>query len=136
MKEASARSRFVYALLITAVIALGLATRAKSMQSFLPSFLSEYAGDTLYALMVFFGLGCLFPKRSTWRVAAMAFGLCLCLEGSQLYHAPWLDALRQTRWGGLILGFGFLWSDLFCYAVGAGCGVGVEVLLRYFSKQK
>jgi hypothetical protein len=129
-KGQSLRLRWENLFLDFYIIALGLATRAKSMQSFLPSFLSEYAGDTLYALMVFFGLGCLFPKRSTWRVAAMAFGLCLCLEGSQLYHAPWIDALRHTRWGGLILGFGFLWSDLFCYAVGVALGVVLERLFR------
>ncbi|MCY7330065.1 MAG: DUF2809 domain-containing protein [Saprospiraceae bacterium] len=37
----------------------------------------------------------------------------------QLYHAPWMDGLRVTRLGGLILGFGCLWSDLGCYTLGA-----------------
>jgi hypothetical protein len=26
----------------------------------------------------------------------------------QLYHAPWIDSIRQTTLGGLILGFGFI----------------------------
>ncbi len=44
--------------------------------------------------------------------------LTVTVELSQLYHAPWIDSIRQTTLGGLILGFGFLWSDLACYALG------------------
>ncbi len=44
----------------------------------------------------------------------------------QLYHAPWIDSIRQTTLGGLILGFGFLCSDLACYALGVLLGVLIE----------
>ena len=40
------------------------------------------------------------------------------IELSQLYHALWIDAIRNTTLGGLIIGFGFLWSDLVCYTIG------------------
>ncbi len=56
----------------------------------------------------------------------MAFSVAI--ELSQLYHAPWIDSIRQTTLGGLILGFGFLWSDLACYAVGVVLGVLVDVI--------
>ena len=125
------RSRAVYTALIIAVIILGLASRAKTIQPPLPPFISEYAGDTLWALMAFLGFGFLFPKLSTWRVAAVAFSFAVCIELSQLYHAPWIEALRHTRLGGLILGFGFLWSDLICYAVGILCGIGLELMLSH-----
>lgn len=127
MLEAKHRSRVVYVLLIAIVIALGLASRSKSLEPFFPFLIREYAGDTLYALMMFLGVGFLFPRLSTWRVAALAFGVSVFIECSQLYYAPWLDAIRQTRLGGLILGFGFLWSDLLCYAVGVGVGVMLEL---------
>ena len=130
MNQSQARSRFVYALLIFAVILLGLASRAQSVQPHLPQVIREYAGDTLWALTAFLGIGFLCPKLSTWRVAALAVGFALLIECSQLYHAPWIDALRHTRIGGLILGFGFLWSDLVCYAVGVACGVGLELISR------
>ena len=55
---------------------------------------------------------------------AMAFSVAV--ELSQLYHAPWIDSIRHTTLGGLILGFGFVWSDLVCYALGVGLGVLVE----------
>ncbi len=56
----------------------------------------------------------------------MAFSVAI--ELSQLYHASWIDSIRQTTLGGLILGFGFLWSDLACYAVGVVLGVLVDVI--------
>ena len=52
----------------------------------------------------------------------------VAVEVSQLYHAPWIDSIRHTTLGGLILGFDFLWSDLVCYAVGVGLGVLVDVI--------
>ena len=130
------RSRAAYTALIIAVIILGLASRAKTIQPPLPPFISEYAGDTLWALMVFFGFGFLFPKLSTWRVAAVASGFAVCIELSQLYHALWIDAMRHTRLGGLVLGFGFLWSDLVCYLVGVLCGIGLELALGLAKARK
>ena len=51
-------------------------------------------------------------------------------ETSQLYHAPWIDRIRATTLGGLVLGFGFLWSDIACYTVGVACAMCVDLLLR------
>lgn len=129
--DAQARSRLVYALLFALVITLGLASRAKPVQPYLPQFINDYAGDTLWALMAFLGIGFLWPKLSTGWVAAFAFGFALLIEGSQLSRAPWLEALRHTRFGGLVLGYGFLWSDLVCYAAGVVIGAGLEWLLRH-----
>jgi len=71
-------------------------------------------------------VGSLFPRFSIWRVAAAAGLFSLIIEISQLYHAPWIDYFRRLRLGGLILGFGFLWSDLICYFVGIGIGALLE----------
>lgn len=59
-----------------------------------------------------------FSKAALWKLALFAYGLGVVNELLQLYHAPWIEAIRQTRIGGLLLGFGFLWSDIICYAVG------------------
>jgi hypothetical protein len=48
---------------------------------------------------------------------------------SQLYHAPWIDSNRGTTLGALVLGHGFVWSDLACYAVGVGLGASIEFRL-------
>jgi len=88
---------------------------------------AAYAGDTLWALAEFLGIGLVMPRAPTRTIACLAMSFSLAIEISQLYHAPWIDSIRQTTLGGLILGFGFLWSDLACYAVGVGLGVIIEI---------
>ena len=95
----------------------------------LPDFVAAYAGDTLWALAAFLGFGLILPRASTWRVALLAMSFSAMIEVSQLYHAPWIDSIRGTTLGGLVLGYGFVWSDLACYAVGVGLGVLVEFWL-------
>ncbi len=121
------RSRLVYLVLFFIVIALGLASRSKSLP--MPSLIAAYGGDTLWALMAFLGLGFLFPSLSTARLAALALGFSFLIEVSQLYQAPWINALRDTRPGALILGHGFLWSDLVCYTAGVVLGALLEKIL-------
>jgi hypothetical protein len=87
---------------------------------------SAYAGDTLWALAAFLGLGLLLRRRSTGFVAVAALAFSALIESSQLYHAPWIDAVRRLPLGALILGWGFLWSDLACYALGVALGVALE----------
>jgi hypothetical protein len=118
------RRPLVWLALIACIIALGLGSRR--FGQFLPSFVASYAGDTLWALMAFLGIGLILPRVSTWRVAALAMSFSVMIEVSQLYHAPWIDSIRGTTFGALVLGHGFLWSDLACYGVGVGLGVLVE----------
>jgi glycopeptide antibiotics resistance protein len=83
--------------------------------------------------MVFLLLGLLFTKKSTAWVAVAALLFSFGIELSQLYHSSWIDALRSYPLGGLILGFGFLWSDLLCYTMGVGFGYVME---KVFLKMK
>jgi hypothetical protein len=122
------RSRLVYGVALVLVIAAGLGSRVFGRS--LPSFVATYAGDTLYATMVFVVLGILAPRWSTARLALTALACSCAIEVSQLYHAPWIDAMRRTLPGALVLGYGFLWSDLACYAVGVALGAGVEAAAR------
>jgi hypothetical protein len=121
------RSRIQYLISSVVVICLGLASRRYADR--LPQAVASYAGDTLWALTAFLLLGILFPRWTTLRVALAAMLLAVSVELSQFYRAPWIDHLRRTTAGALILGQGFLWSDLLCYAVGVGLGVVVEVSL-------
>jgi hypothetical protein len=118
------RHPLTWIVLITVTCLLGLGSRRFTSQ--LPVFVAAYAGDTLWALALFLFLGLILPRVATGPVAAMALILSLLVEVSQLYHATWIDTIRQTKLGGLVLGFGFLWSDLVCYAVGVGLGVLLE----------
>jgi hypothetical protein len=122
------RSRISYLIAAIAVALLGLSSRRYSRQ--LPEFFGGYAGDILWALMVFLGIGMLFPRWSTMRGAVTALLFAYSIELSQLYHATWLDQIRHTRAGGLILGYGFLWSDLLCYGVGVAAGSILEMVVK------
>ena len=114
------RSRLKYFAAAVIVILLGLASRRYA--AVLPWVVAEYAGDTLWALTAFLGFAIAFPRWTTMRVAGAAMLFAAAIEVSQLYHAPWLDEIRRTTFGALVLGQGFLWSDILCYAVGVGFG--------------
>ena len=76
------------------------------------------AGDACWAAMVYLAISCCIPNTPMLKRAAIATGFSFVMELSQLYHSPWIDSLRQTRLGGLILGSNFLWIDLVRYSVG------------------
>ena len=115
----------VQIILIALVCVLGIGSRHYSHA--LPGFISVYAGDTLWSLAAFLGIGLVLPRASTRTIALLAISFSVAVEISQFYHAPWIDSIRQTTLGGLVLGFGFLWNDLACYAVGVGLGVMIDI---------
>ncbi|MEY4387980.1 MAG: hypothetical protein RLY20_3263 [Verrucomicrobiota bacterium] len=119
------RSRPLYCVAILFVIALGLLSRR--FPQFLPAVLGKYPGDALWALMVFLGFGGVLRRTSTVAVALTALAFSSAIEYSQLYHAPWLDALRANVIGHLVLGSGFNWADLLAYAVGIAVGGLLEL---------
>src|SRR5271165_5485284 len=120
------RNPLVQIILIALACLLGIGSRRYAHA--LPGFIAAYAGDTLWALAAFLGFGVLLPRASTRTIAVLALAFSVAVELSQLYHAPWIDSIRQTTLGGLILGFDFVWSDLVCYAAGVGSGVLFEFL--------
>ncbi len=118
------RNSLARAILLAITCGLGIGSRR--FAGHLPGFVATYAGDTLWALALFLFLGLILPRVATARVAVAALIVSMMVEVSQLYHAPWIDSIRRTSLGGLVLGFGFLWSDLVCYTVGVGLGVVLE----------
>jgi hypothetical protein len=118
------RHRGFYALLIAIVICAGTASRSETVG--LPPFVAKYAGDALWALMVFLGIGFVLATRGTALVAAVAVVLSSADEFSQLYHAPWIDTVRRTTLGHLVLGDTFAWGDIAAYLVGVGIGAAAE----------
>jgi glycopeptide antibiotics resistance protein len=105
----------LYSVVTVSIMMLGLLSRQFSDE--LP-FIRNYIGDVLWAMMVFFGLALMVNKQPTNVITILAGLVSFGIETSQLYHAPWIDSLRATRLGGLMLGFSFVWSDLLCYSLG------------------
>ena len=113
------RSRQTVSLAIVVTVGLGLLTRADLPW---PELIARYGGDTLYATLIYLLLVWVWLQAPSRWLALAAWGICVAVELSQLVHTPWLDALRATLLGRLVLGAGFLWSDLLCYALGALLG--------------
>ncbi|MDC2864051.1 ribosomal maturation YjgA family protein [Bacillus sp. BP-3] len=126
------RNRFLYAMMTVIVIILGLTSR--KIAYVLPHILNTYLGDALWALMIFIGFGFIFNRAQTKIIVLLAISFCYIIEFSQLYHACWIDHIRETTLGGLVLGYGFLWSDLLAYAIGIGIGVIIEMLFVLIRK--
>jgi hypothetical protein len=114
------KNRLKFILFALLLIPIGLATRTYGNE-----FMKLYVGDSLWAMMIYFGFRFLYPTQS---MKAFWFALMFCylIEISQLYHEDWIENIRQNRLGGLILGFGFLWSDLVAYFVGILGGFWLE----------
>ena len=121
------RCRPAYALAIALVIGTGLLWRSGLLP--LPSFLAKYGGDSLWALVVFLCFGFAFHRSSTMRIALGAVCFAWSVEFLQLYHAPWIDGIRSTRLGHLVLGTMFNSPDLLAYVIGIALGALAECVI-------
>lgn len=115
----------VYIPVIILTIGLGLFVRAKA--NWFPEVFNLYAGDVLYAFMMYY-IVCLFTNKTPVYRAIAALLICYVIEFSQLYQAEWINTIRQTLLGRLVLGSGFLYSDLLAYLI----GIILAFILDYF----
>jgi Protein of unknown function (DUF2809) len=121
------RSMVIVLALFATTIALGLATRR--FPAAFPAPVATYGGDALWAVMIFWLVALWRRHAATPHIGLAALGICVLVESSQLYHAPWIDAIRATSLGALALGYGFLWTDLVAYTVGVVLAAGIDALV-------
>ncbi|MEI6884586.1 MAG: DUF2809 domain-containing protein [Bacteroidota bacterium] len=126
------RNRALQILILLLVIAAGIVSRKYPW--ILPSSLGKYPGDALWALAAFVLWGLILPRATTMKIAGLAFLTSVLDEISQLYHAPWIDAIRSTSIGHLLLGFSFSWMDILAYATGVLAGIIIESMVRFSHK--
>jgi hypothetical protein len=117
------KARITWLVLIVITIIPGLLSRHIAG---IPLFI----GDVLWATMIYFGFRFLFIKKPIKFVVILSLAFCYTIEFSQLYQAPWINNIRHTVIGALVLGEVFCWGDLLSYTVGVAIGIGVEVALR------
>ncbi|WP_073406855.1 DUF2809 domain-containing protein [Mucilaginibacter sp. OK098] len=113
------KSHLAYFTLILTIIILGLLSRHINGS---PLFI----GDILWGLMVYFIVRFMLINQSIKWVSIASLLFCYSIEFSQLYQATWINSIRHTVIGGLILGETFVWGDLLCYTVGVGIGMLVN----------
>jgi len=115
------KARLPYLIAVIVVIALGLLSRRIPV-------IPQWVGDVLWALMVYLLARAILISAPLKQVVFISLVFCFAIEFSQLYQAPWINNIRRTLPGKLILGQGFLWSDLLAYTAGVGMGYALSLI--------
>lgn len=114
------RHRLLFFINILAIVPLGYIVRFGHI---LPEFISDAGGGIAYELFWIFLLLTIAP-RANIRMTAIFVCLATCaIEFLQLYQPPWLQAIRATIPGRLVLGTTFAWSDFPPYFIGSALGL-------------
>lgn len=116
-------NRFFYFSIVIGIIILGILSR--KIQA-----IPLFVGDLLYACMIYFITRFLFLKTKPQKIAIASLLVCYAIEALQLYQADWINEIRNTTFGHLVLGQGFLWSDILAYTVGIGIAYTAEIYLN------
>lgn len=115
--------------IVTALFMVALGLFSRRFSNLLPDIISEHAGDMLWAMMVYFGFRFLFVKNKILFAMIGSILFSFGIECSQLYQADWINELRYTTLGALILGRGFLFVDLVRYLSGIVLALMLDKLL-------
>lgn len=131
------KDRLIFICIILFLCISALYTRKISTEY--PCFFTKYYPDTAWTMAVYCGFGFLFDKGVKLNLpAALLFSYAI--EISQLFSPPFLVSARSTVVGGLIFGYGFLWSDIVCYTAGGIICALIEFLVKkltaHFSKRQ
>jgi hypothetical protein len=121
-------SQHRYILLALATIIVGLAVHLGGT-ALAPAF-RDFAGDSLWAMMMAWWVGALAPAAPRLARTSTAYAICVGVELSQLIHTPMLRAIRATALGHLVLGSGFDPRDLLAYLVGVSLAAVFERYIR------
>lgn len=110
------------------VLTVGAGLASRKFPGLLPQALGSYPGDALWAVLVFLLIAFIRPRMKSGRLAAITLAVSFLVEAAQLYQSPWINAIRATTPGHLVLGQGFDWLDLCAYSVGVAGAFIVDQL--------
>ncbi len=122
------RVRITALLAVFLAAAIGLASRSNLLHD-IPLF-GPYGGDICWAIAVYALARFIFARSKIRSVASVTMGLSLVVEFSQLLDLNPLKSLRRNTLAVLLIGEGFLWSDLVAYAVGIALAAMLDGVLR------
>jgi hypothetical protein len=114
--------------LVLGAIASGLVVHETGLG--LPPAARDFAGDAIWAVMIFGWVGVFRPRDGLAARMGVAVAICWLVEFSQLYRDPLIDGWRRSYIGSLVLGSGFDARDLVAYVVGVAAGASLEVGFR------
>jgi hypothetical protein len=91
------------------------------------AWVADNAGGLFYVVFWIAVVLALLPHLSGAAVAAAVVIATCALEFAQLWHPPFLEAIRATFLGHALLGSTFAWSDFPYYFAGALVGYALSV---------
>ncbi|WP_400245361.1 DUF2809 domain-containing protein [Niallia sp. JL1B1071] len=115
--------------IVTALFMAALGLFSRRFSNLLPDFIGEHAGDIFWAMMVYFGFRFFLVGKKILLAVMCSILFSFGIEFSQLYQADWINELRNSILGALILGRGFLFIDLVRYLSGIAIACLVDKLL-------
>lgn len=68
--------------------------------------------------MVYWLVALCAPAASSIKIALVSVAISYADELSQIYQAPWINQIRATTLGHLVLGSHFSWLDMLSYTIG------------------
>lgn len=122
-REKARKLRICYLSGTAVLIALGLLSRRIR-------FVPAACGDALWAMMVYCCFRIVLIRKPIVISAAAALITSFAIEFSQMLTPDWLVKIRSTFPGHMLLGQGFLWSDLLAYTIGIAVIYGLTALIR------
>jgi hypothetical protein len=114
--------RLLYGLGLLLVIPIGLTTKFLTGSGPLFEWWRDSGGDLLYQIALMLVVLLVKPNWPLNRIAWGAFLYSSAIEFTQLIKTPWLDALRPTVFGKLVLGSTFVPMDFVYYFLGSWLG--------------
>ena len=117
--------RLSYLVALVLVIAFGLQSRR--IES-----LPNATGDALWVIAVYCFYRLIWCKEPLYKIAGASLLTAYTIEFSQLIRWDWLVSLRSTTIGHLLLGQGFLWTDMAAYTIGVIIILLITTPIEYF----
>jgi len=119
--------RMSYLIIASLLIGAGLLSRSPILG--LPPIVAKYAGSVIWGGMVYFAWAVVRPEQHARKRAIIAAVIAAAVEFSQLVHTEWLDAIRRTTIGVLLIGRFFSWWDIAAYLVGIAIAAMLERMI-------
>ena len=114
----SMKKNYIYISLV--IIFLGLFSR----YGFIP--FPSLVGNIIWATFIYFVIRIIYIKQKKYIVAIISSIFLILIEFSQLYHAPWINDIRNFSLAGIVLGYCFHYDDLLSYIFGVFVGFMID----------
>ena len=113
------------------IIPLGFCTKTYSGPA--SGWVHNSLGGVLYVIFWSILFSLFFPRSRRWKIALAVLLATCSLEILQLWHPPFLEAIRSTFMGATLIGNSFSWTDMIHYLIGSLLSLALLswILLKY-----